>query len=421
MTKLSKKVITFGCRLNNLESELIDSQLKQYSIDKNVFIFNTCAVTSEAERKARQSIRKIKKENPNAKIIVTGCSAQIDPNKWLQMEEVSNVIGNLEKTKKEFWRNFSFYQDNELITSDIMSVKKDKTDFTELIKQNSRYFLQIQNGCDHRCTFCIIPYGRGNSRSVSTDKILDNVNEALKNNFKEIVLTGVDLTSWGKEFLVKGHSLGFIVKKILNEFKTLPRLRVSSIDPAEIDYELMEVLKNDHRLMPHLHLSIQHGDDLILKRMKRRHLYRDVINLVNEARRRRPEITFGADIISGFPTETLQAHRNTLKLIKEANINFVHVFPFSPRKGTPAAKMKMLSSEVITERAKEVRDLGHKNKIKYFKSIINNHKKVLIEEGNKGYTECFSKVQCNENIAPGSLVDVKITSSNNNNLEGILL
>ena len=173
--------------------------------------------------------------------------------------------------------------------------------------------------------------------------------------------------------------------------------------------------------MPHLHLSIQHGDDLILKRMKRRHLYRDVINLVNEARRRRPEITFGADIISGFPTETLQAHRNTLKLIKEAYINFVHVFPFSPRKGTPAAKMKMLSSEVITKRAKEVRDLGHKNKIKYFKSIINNHKKVLIEEGNKGYTECFSKVQCNENIAPGSLVDVKITSSNNNNLEGILL
>ena len=280
--------------------------------------------------------------------------------------------------------------------------------------------MQIQNGCDHRCTFCIIPFGRGNSRSVSVNKILDNVNEALQNNFKEIVLTGVDLTSWGKELLGKEYSLVFLVKKILNEFKTLPRLRVSSIDPAEIDHELMEVLENDHRLKPHLHLSIQHGDDLILKRMKRRHLYRDVINLVNEARRRRPEITFGADIISGFPTETLQAHRSTLKLIKEANINFVHAFPFSPREGTPAAKMKMLSSEIINKRAKEIRDLGHKNKMKYFKSIINNHTRVLIEEGNKGYTECFSRVQLNENISPGSLVDVKIISSNKNNLEGIL-
>ena len=421
MTELSKKVITFGCRLNNLESEFIDQQLKQHAIDKNVFIFNTCAVTSEAERKARQSIRKIKKENPNAKIVVTGCSAQIDPNKWLQMEEVSKVIGNIEKTKKEFWNKLSLNNDKELITSDIMSFKEDETDFTGLTKQNSRYFLQIQNGCNHRCTFCIIPYGRGNSRSVSVDKIIENVNEALQNNFKEIVLTGVDLTSWGKEFLGEGYSLGFIVKKILDKFKTLPRLRVSSIDPAEIDYELMEVLESDYRFMPHLHLSIQHGDDLILKRMKRRHLSRDVINLVNEARRRRPEVTFGADIISGFPTESLQAHKNTLRLIKEANINYVHVFPFSPREGTPAAKMQMISSELITKRAKEVRDLGHKNKIKYFKSIINKHKKVLIESGNRGYSECFSKVQLNENIKSGSLVDVKIISSNNNNLEGILL
>ena len=216
MTELSKKVITFGCRLNNLESELIDQQLKQNSIDKNTFIINTCAVTSEAERKARQSIRKIKKENPNAKIIVTGCSAQIDPNKWLQMEEVSNVIGNSEKTKKEFWKNFSLNQQNELMASDIMLVREDKTDFSGLVKQNSRYFLQIQNGCDHRCTFCIIPFGRGNSRSVSLNKILENVNEALQNNFKEIVLTGVDLTSWGKEILGAGYSLGFVVKKILH-------------------------------------------------------------------------------------------------------------------------------------------------------------------------------------------------------------
>ena len=422
MTKLSKKVITFGCRLNNLESEFIDQQMKEHSIDKDVFIINTCAVTSEAERKARQSIRKIIKDNPKAKIIVTGCSAQIDPNKWLKLEEVSNVIGNLEKTKKEFWENFSLNQGgNELITSDIMSVEEDKSDFSGLVNQNSRYFLQIQNGCDHRCTFCIIPYGRGNSRSVSTDKILENVSEALQNNFKEIVLTGVDLTSWGKEFFGEGFSLGFIVKKILNQFKTLPRLRISSIDPAEIDYELMEVLEHDHRLMPHLHLSIQHGDDLILKRMKRRHLYRDVINLVNEARRRRPEISLGADIISGFPTESSHAHRNTLKLIKEANINFVHVFPFSPREGTPASKMKMLPTNVITLRAKEIRDLGHKNKIRYFKSMINNHKKVLVEGGNKGYTECFSKVQFDENIPSGSLVEAKIISSNNNNLEGILL
>ncbi len=419
MSKNQKKVITFGCRLNNLESELIYQQLSKESID-NVFVFNTCAVTEEAERKAKQNIRKIKKENPEAKIIVTGCAAQINPNKWLDMKEVFKVVGNFEKTNKKFWNDFANHNDKAVI-KDIMKVKKEEADFSGLINQNSRYFLQIQNGCDHRCTFCIIPFGRGNSRSTEIDTILKYVDEAIKNNFKEVVLTGVDLTSWGKEFSSSNNSLGYVLKKILKEFKSLPRLRVSSIDPAEIDYDLMDVLQNDHRLMPHLHLSIQHGDDLILKRMKRRHLFRDVMNLINEAKRRRPEMTFGADIIAGFPTETLEAHKNTLKLIKEAEINFTHVFPFSPREGTPAAKMKRLPGDIITERAREIRDLGQKNKTNYFKSIINTNKKVLVEHGNKGYTECYSKVQFSENLRPGSLVDTYILSSNSDGLEGRLL
>ena len=419
MSKYQKKVITFGCRLNNLESELIDLQLSKESID-NVFVFNTCAVTAEAERKAKQNIRKIKKENPEAKIIVTGCAAQINPNKWLDMKEVFKVIGNFEKTNQKFWNGFANHNDKPAIR-DIMKVKKEEADFSGLINQNSRYFLQIQNGCDHRCTFCIIPFGRGNSRSTDIGTILKNVDEAIQNNFKEVVLTGVDLTSWGKEFFPNNLSLGYVLKKILKEFKNLPRLRVSSIDPAEIDYDLMDVLQNDHRLMPHLHLSIQHGDDLILKRMKRRHLFRDVINLIYEAKRRRPEMTFGADIIAGFPTETLEAHKNTLKLIKEAEINFTHVFPFSPREGTPAAKMKKLAKEIIIERAREIRVLGQKNKTNYFKTLINTNKKVLVEHGNKGYTECYSKVQFSENLRPGSLVDAYILSSNSDSLEGRLL
>ena len=419
-----KKVITFGCRLNNLESELINKQLENNSI-KNVFVFNTCSVTAEAERKARQSIRKLKKENPKCRIIVTGCAAQINPEKWLQMSEVSQVIGNFEKTNDEFWLNSSITHESRvkepLNVSDIMNIKSETADYSGLLNQKSRYFLQIQNGCDHRCTFCIIPYGRGNSRSIDVDTILKNIGEAIEKKFQEVVLTGVDLTSWGKDFTHNQLRLGNLVRKILDEFKDLKRLRVSSIDPAEIDFDFMDVLEKDKRLMPHLHLSIQHGDDIILKRMKRRHLSRDVINLVMEAKRRRPDIVFGADIIAGFPTETLKAHQNTLKLIKEADIKFVHVFPFSPRKGTPAANMKMLPKDVISKRAREIRLLGNYNRFNYYNSLIKTKQKVLVEAGNKGYTECFSKVEFNKKIQPGIIVEATVVSSTKNALKGTLL
>ncbi len=422
MSEYQKNVISFGCRLNNLESEFINQQLNEQSIE-NIIVFNTCSVTAEAERKAKQQIRKIKKDNPNSKIFVTGCAAQINPKKWLDMKEVTQVIGNFEKTDQTFWKNFKKLMDtnSKPLVTDIMKVTKENSNYSGLMNQNSRFFLQIQNGCDHRCTFCIIPYGRGNSRSVKINAILNNIDEAINNNYKEVILTGVDLTSWGKDFNEKHYSLGYLVKKILKTFKNLPRLRVSSIDPAEIDYDFMEALENDKRLLPYLHLSIQHGDDIILKRMKRRHLYRDVINLVKEARRRRPEIIFGADIISGFPTETLSAHKNTLQLLNEADIKFIHTFPFSPREGTPAAKMKLLSNEVISERSREIRKFCHKNKISYYKSLLNTTQKVLVEKGNKGYTECFSKVEINEAIPAGNVINTKIISLNNDHLLGKLI
>ena len=422
MSEYQKNVISFGCRLNNLESEFINQQLNEQSIE-NIIVFNTCSVTAEAERKAKQQIRKIKKDNPNSKIFVTGCAAQINPKKWLDMKEVTQVIGNFEKTDQTFWKNFKKLMDtnSKPLVTDIMKVTKENSNYSGLMNQNSRFFLQIQNGCDHRCTFCIIPYGRGNSRSVKINAILNNIDEAINNNYKEVILTGVDLTSWGKDFNEKHYSLGYLVKKILKTFKNLPRLRVSSIDPAEIDYDFMEALENDKRLLPYLHLSIQHGDDIILKRMKRRHLYRDVINLVKEARRRRPEIIFGADIISGFPTETLSAHKNTLQLLNEADIKFIHTFPFSPREGTPAAKMKLLSNEVISERSSEIRKFCHKNKISYYKSLLNTTQKVLVEKGNKGYTECFSKVEINEAIPAGNVINTKIISLNNDHLLGKLI
>lgn len=422
MSKYQKKVISFGCRLNNLESEFINKQLNEQLIE-NIIVFNTCSVTAEAERKAKQQIRKIKKDNPESNILVTGCAAQINPKKWLDMEEVTHVIGNFEKTDETFWKNFktTMSSKSKPLVSDIMNVKIESSNYSGLSSQNSRFFLQIQNGCDHRCTFCIIPYGRGNSRSVKIDSIFNNIEEAISKNFKEIILTGVDLTSWGKDLNKKHYSLGYLVKKILKTFKRLPRLRVSSIDPAEIDYDFMEALENDKRLLPYLHLSIQHGDDLILKRMKRRHLYRDVINLVKEARRRRPEIVFGADIISGFPTETLSAHKNTLRLLNEADIKFIHTFPFSPREGTPAENMKLLPKELILERSKEIRKFCNKNKTSYYKSLLNTTQHVLVEKGNKGYTECFSKVEFNQIIPCGKIINAKIVSLKNGNLLGELI
>ena len=413
---------TFGCRLNIWESQVISDHASKNG-HSDLIIFNTCAVTSEAERQARQAIRSAKTNRPDAKILVTGCAAQVDPEKWNSMPEVSFVVGNKEKLESTFWENFSPYGDvvdkNNIFVQDIMAIKSTDSHIVETFNKHTRGFVQVQNGCDHRCTFCIIPFGRGPSRSVSTQSIINSINSLLKNGIKEIVLTGVDLTSWGNDIFGR-PSLGLLVKKILKNIPNLPRLRLSSIDPAEVDYELMDALENEKRLMPHLHLSIQHGDDLILKRMKRRHLYRDVMNFVLEARRRRSDVVFGGDFIAGFPTEDETAHQQSLKLIKEAEISYVHVFPYSDRENTAASKMPKVLKKDIKSRAKELRNLAEKQHKQFLKSQIGTIQNVLVEKNSTGHAANFAKIKLQESIHSNEIVSTQILDVNSNYLIGII-
>ena len=413
----SPDIKTFGCRLNIWESQVINDHASKHG-HSDLIIFNTCAVTSEAERQARQAIRSAKKKRPDAKILVTGCAAQIDPNKWKKMPEVNFVTGNKEKLEESFWANLDTDKSDEsIVVSDIMKVKETSEHLIESFDQHTRGFIQIQNGCDHRCTFCIIPYGRGPSRSLSTQNIINSIKSLLNNGVKEIVLTGVDMTSWGNDIFGK-PSLGMLVKKILKNLPELPRLRLSSIDPAEVDFDLMDAFENEKRLMPHIHLSIQHGDDMILKRMKRRHLYRDVVNFVHEARRRRSDIIFGADFIAGFPTENKQAHMKSLKLIKDAGITYIHVFPYSDREGTAASKMPKVLKEDIKIRAQELRSLGNDLHNKFLSSQIGTVQNVVVEKNSSGYTPNFSKIILNENINSGEIISAEIINSNSKGLIG---
>ena len=413
---------TFGCRLNIWESQVISDHASKNG-HSDLIIFNTCAVTSEAERQARQAIRSAKTNRPDAKILVTGCAAQVDPEKWNSMPEVSFVVGNKEKLESTFWENFSPYGDvvdkNNIFVQDIMAIKSTDSHIVETFNKHTRGFVQVQNGCDHRCTFCIIPFGRGPSRSVSTQSIINSINSLLKNGIKEVVLTGVDLTSWGNDIFGR-PSLGLLVKKILKNIPNLPRLRLSSIDPAEVDYELMDALENEKRLMPHLHLSIQHGDDLILKRMKRRHLYRDVMNFVLEARRRRGDVVFGGDFIAGFPTEDEAAHQKSLKLIKEANISYVHVFPYSDRENTAASKMPKVLKKDIKSRAKELRNLAEKQHKQFLKSQIGTIQNVLVEKNSTGHAANFAKIKLQETTQTNEIVSTQILDVNSNHLIGII-
>ena len=413
---------TFGCRLNIWESQVISDHASKNG-HSDLIIFNTCAVTSEAERQARQAIRSAKTNRPDAKILVTGCAAQVDPEKWNSMPEVSFVVGNKEKLESTFWENFSPYGDvvdkNNIFVQDIMAIKSTDSHIVETFNKHTRGFVQVQNGCDHRCTFCIIPFGRGPSRSVSTQSIINSINSLLKNGIKEVVLTGVDLTSWGNDIFGR-PSLGLLVKKILKNIPNLPRLRLSSIDPAEVDYELMDALENEKRLMPHLHLSIQHGDDLILKRMKRRHLYRDVMNFVLEARRRRGDVVFGGDFIAGFPTEDEAAHQKSLKLIKEADISYVHVFPYSDRENTAASKMPKVLKKDIKSRAKELRNLAEKQHKQFLKSQIGTIQNVLVEKNSTGHAANFAKIKLQETTQTNEIVSTQILDVNSNHLIGII-
>lgn len=404
------EVVTFGCRLNTYESEIIKNNLALSNMN-NVVVFNTCAVTKEAERQAKQAIRKSKRENPELKIIVTGCAAQNNPKIFSDMEEVDKVIGNEEKLHPQ---NYHFGEDRVLV-NDIMSVTETAEHLISHFDGKSRAFIQVQNGCNHRCTFCIIPYGRGNSRSVPIGAITEQVKKLVKSGFNEIVLTGVDVTSYGPD-LPGNPTFAQMIRRLLAAVPELPRLRLSSIDVAEIDDELFDLLAFEKRMMPHLHISLQAGDNMILKRMKRRHNREQVIDFCNKMRLARPEMAFGADIIAGFPTETDAMFENTKNLIAEAGLQYLHVFPYSAREGTPAARMPQVNKSIRQARARILREEGEKELQKFFNNNINCITNVLIEQDSVGHTENFIPVKIKDNLTPGQLVKVKLISIDNNQM-----
>ncbi|WP_027835856.1 tRNA (N(6)-L-threonylcarbamoyladenosine(37)-C(2))-methylthiotransferase MtaB [Maritalea myrionectae] len=413
---MSIETLTFGCRLNAFESEVMKDHAGSAGLD-NILIVNSCAVTQEAVRQTRQAIRKARRENPDVKIVVTGCAAQTDAESFAEMGEVDLVVGNGEKMKRETYEGLKFGigGNSKILVDDIMSVKETAGHLIEGMDGRARAFVQVQNGCDHRCTFCIIPYGRGPSRSVPMGVVVDQIKKLADNGIGEVVLTGVDITSYGPD-LPGNPSLGALTQAILKHVPQLPRLRISSIDSIEADGALMEAIKSEHRLMPHLHLSLQSGDNMILKRMKRRHLREDTIQFVNDAKAMRPDMVFGADIIAGFPTETDEMFANSMAIVKECDLTYLHVFPYSPRPGTPAAKMPQVEKKVAKDRAAKLRALGEQQFDAFCASQIGDTKSVLIERDNVGRTEQFVPIKVEG--APGEILDVKVTGQDQHGLIG---
>ncbi|MBX7147090.1 MAG: tRNA (N(6)-L-threonylcarbamoyladenosine(37)-C(2))-methylthiotransferase MtaB [Alphaproteobacteria bacterium] len=445
-------VITFGCRLNSYETEIIKSHVTKAGLD-DVIVFNSCAVTAEAERQLRQAIRKARRENPQHRIVVTGCAAQINPDAFEKMIEVDHVLGNQEKLVFENFQKLSRQlismatpmdqNTPKVLVGDIMTLEETAGHLIghvnngELVKNfdsKSRAFLQIQQGCDHRCTFCIIPFGRGNSRSVDVSTIVAEARLLIDHGIKEIILTGVDLTSYRHENL----TLGMMVKKLLESVPDLPRLRLSSLDVAEIDDDLLDVIQSDPRLMPHLHLSLQAGDDLILKRMKRRHTCAQAIDFCKMIKKMRPDIVLGADFIAGFPTETEEMFQHTLDLVHECDLTFLHVFPFSARAGTPASKMPQLAKSICKERAQRLRSYGDKRRHDFFVEQKNKILDVLIDQENTefflGYSQHFAPVRLMKNgqlikndkaeiknITLGDIIKVLVAGHTSTHLEAYLI
>jgi len=408
---MSVEVITFGCRLNAFESEVIAQEAAGAGLSDTIVI-NSCAVTNEAVAQARQSIRRLKRERPDSHIVVTGCAAQTQAKMFADMDEVDRVIGNDDKVRSEAWRAaraaFDVAAADKIAVSDIMDVTEMAPHLVDGFQSSlPRVFVQVQNGCDHRCTFCIIPFGRGNSRSVPMGAVVDQVCTLVERGHAEIVLTGVDLTSYGAD-LPGTPKLGALAKQILRHVPELRRLRISSIDSIEADSDLLDVVASDARLMPHLHLSLQSGDDLILKRMKRRHLRRDAIDFCAQVRRLRPDIALGADIIAGFPTETEEAFVRSVDLVDECGLTFLHVFPYSPRPGTPAARMPQVASGVIKERAKRLREAGEAALRRRLEAEIGKTRDVLIESEKLGRTEHYLPVALSDET-PGTVRRLKIT------------
>ena len=411
------KFTTLGCRLNAYETEAMKALAEEAGVGDAVVV-NTCAVTAEAVRKARQEIRRLRRENPEARVIVTGCAAQIDPDSFAAMDEVDAVIGNSEKMSPDTWAGLSngFIGETEKVqVNDIMSVIETAGHLIDGFGTRSRAYVQVQNGCDHRCTFCIIPYGRGNSRSVPAGVVVDQIKRLVQKGYNEVVLTGVDLTSWGAD-LPGTPRLGDLVMRILRLTDVL-RLRISSIDSIEADDNLMLAIASEPRLMPHLHLSLQHGDDLILKRMKRRHLRDDAIRFTEEARRLRPDITFGADIIAGFPTETEAHFENSLKLVEECSLTWLHVFPYSSRPGTPAAKIpSKVDGNTIKARAARLRAAGEAAVSRHLAAQQGVTHRILMENPTMGRTEQFTEVDLSTPQAEGAIVTATITGQHGQRL-----
>ena len=417
MTSNAPIFSTMGCRLNSYETEAMRKLTSEAGLDNSIII-NTCAVTAEAVRKSRQEIRSLRRKYPSSKVIVTGCAAQIEPQSFSDMPEVDFVVGNSAKMNLTTWKTLSIdksFGTENVLVDDIMSVKENSGHLIDGFGTRSRAYVQIQNGCNHRCTFCIIPYGRGNSRSSPAGVIVEQIKRLVGNGFKEIVLTGVDLTSWGAD-LPAAPSLGNLVLRILKLIPDLERLRLSSIDSIEADDSLLEAIANEMRLMPHLHLSLQSGDNMILKRMKRRHLRDDAIKFCETVKKLRPEMTFGADIIAGFPTETDKMFDNSLKLVEECNLTWLHVFPYSPRVGTPAAKMPQINKVTIKNRASQLRALGKNQVEKHLRAKIGETHDILMETPLVGRTEQFTEVQLTVEQTPGQIVKKKIIG-----LEGLKL
>jgi threonylcarbamoyladenosine tRNA methylthiotransferase MtaB len=398
---VSVDVVTFGCRLNTYESEAIRRKATVAGVDDAVIV-NTCAVTAEAVRQARQTIRRLKRERPHRRIVVTGCAAQIEPANFAAMAEVDRVVGNEEKFDVRGWGSA-----DKVAVSDIMAVKTMRSHAIDSIEGRSRAFVQVQNGCDHRCTFCIIPYGRGNSRSLSAEDVIAQVRALADNGYREVVLTGVDITSYGAD-LPGAPRLGMLVKRILRGVPELDRLRLSSVDSVEADAHLLDAFATEPRLMPHLHLSLQSGDDLILKRMKRRHTRADAISFCERMRRLRPDVVFGADIIAGFPTETEAMFANSFDLVDECGLTQLHVFPFSSRPGTPAARMPQVERAAVKERARRLREKGETALRAYLDREVGACRRVLAESRALGRTEQFVPVRLAAPVEPGVILDVAI-------------
>ncbi len=413
------EIVTFGCRLNAYESEVMRHEAEAAglgALEGGAIVVNTCAVTAEAVRQARQAIRKARRDNPSARIIVTGCAAQTQAADFAAMDEVDLVIGNDDKLKRQSYRalpEFGVNDFEKVRVNDIFEARDLNPHMVDCIEGRARAFVQVQNGCDHRCTFCIIPYGRGNARSAPPGAVVEQVKRLVGNGFREVVLTGVDLTSYGPDLPGKPR-LGRLVKTILRQVPDLPRLRLSSIDSIEADDDLMEAIATEQRLMPHLHLSLQSGDDMILKRMKRRHSREQSVAFCDEIRRLRPGIVLGADLIAGFPTETDAMFDNTVRLIDDCGLSFVHVFPFSPREGTPAARMPQLPRALVKERAAGLRAKAGQAHASHLARLVGTRQRVLVERDGIGHTEDFTLAGAAG--APGEIVAVEVTGVAGNRL-----